>query len=633
MPNLRRTILTLVALPLTMSAPSALAKPDTRNRAEIPAEYRWDFSAIYVDWEAWEAGMKEMEAKMDEFAALKGSLASGAAAVLKAYRMQDEIGMMLYRTYRYPQLQRDIDTRDQAVAGRFQRIGAVFAKFQTATSWFSPELLTIPRATMEEWIAATPELEPYAYTILDTYRQQEHVLDEKGERLLSYAGRFNQTPTSIYQELSTSDIKFPEITLSDGSKTTVSPANYGAILEKNRVQADRAAAFEAHLKTYAANANTYAAIYNAVLQRGWAGAQSRSYPSTLAASLDNSDIPAAVVETLVETTRAGTAPLQRYMRLRQKILGLESNHLYDGSVPLFESDAAYPYDSAKDTVIASVAPLGADYTAKYLQFVSGGRIDVYENEGKRSGAYCAGVYGVGPYLLMNYNDTMEAMFTLAHEAGHAMHTVLSYESQPFVNASYTIFVAEVASTTNERFLLEHLLARTDDPKERFLLLQHAVDSIRNTFYTQVLFADFELQAHKLAESGQPITADVLSGIYLKLLQDYYGDSVVIDDLYKYTWARIPHFYNTPYYVYQYATCFASSAQIFKTLTTGDEASRAAATENYLTLLRAGGNDYPMNQLKKAGVDLTQRETVQAVVDQMEELVTRMEAEAARIAAE
>ncbi|HEY5552148.1 MAG TPA: oligoendopeptidase F [Opitutaceae bacterium] len=616
-----------------MSAPPAHAKPETRNRAEIPEQYRWDFTPIYADWEAWDAGMKEMEAKMDEFAALKGSLASGPAAVLKAFKLFDEIGILQYRVYRYPQLQRDVDTCDQSIAGRFQRVGAVFAKFGTATSWFNPEQLTIPRATMEQWITETPELAPYAFTIFDTYRQHEHVLDEKGEQLLSYGTRFNQTPTSIYQELSTSDIKFPTIKLADGTEVVVSPANYGAILETNRNQADRAAAFEAHLKTFSANANTYAAIYNSVLQRGWAGAQSRNYPGTLAAALDNNDVPGAVVGTLVETTRAGTAPLQRYLRLRKKLLGLETYHIYDNSIPLFESKTAYPYDESTDLVVASVAPLGADYTEKYRQFVSGGRIDVYENEGKRSGAYCAGVYGVGPYLLMNYNDTLDALFTFAHEAGHGMHTVLSYESQPFVNSSYTIFVAEVASTTNERFLLNHMLAATDDPKERFLLLQHAVDSILRTYYTQVLFADFELQAHKLAEQGQPVTAEVLSGIYLKLLQDYYGDAVTIDDLYKYTWARIPHFYNTPYYVYQYATCFASSAQLFKEMTTGDGASRAAATGRYLTLLRSGGNDYPMNQLRKAGVDLARRETVQAVVDQMDELVSQMEIEAAKITGE
>jgi oligoendopeptidase F len=625
-----RLLLGLALLPMALPAASSSAKPVSRNRADIPGKYRWDFSPIYADWAAWDAGMKDMEAKMDSFAALKGTLAQGPAAVLKAYQLFDEIGILQYRVYRYPQLQRDIDRRDQSISGKFQRVGAVFAKFGTTTAWFSPELLTIPQATMEGWIKETPALAPYAFTILDTYRQQQHVLDEKGEQLLSYGSRFNQTPRSIYQELSTSDIKFPSVKLADGSEVTVSPANYGALLETNYNQADRAAAFEAHLKTYAATANTYAAIYNATLQQGWAEAQARHYPSTLASALDGNDIPLSVVETLVETTRAGTAPLQRYMRLRKKLLGLAEYHLYDGSIPIFKSDATYPYDETKDLVISSVAPLGKDYTEKYLKFVSGGRIDVYETEGKASGAYNAGVYGVGPYLLLNYNDTLDSAFTLAHEAGHAMHTVLSYESQPFVTASYTIFVAEVASTTNERFLLNHLLATKTDPKERFLLLQHAVDSILRTFYTQVLFADFELQAHKLVEQGQPITADVLSGIYLGLLKDYYGDAVTVDDLYKYTWARVPHFYNTPYYVYQYATCFASSAQLFKTMTTGDAASQAAATERYLTLLRSGGNDYPMKQLQKAGVDLSQRATVQAVVDQMDELVSQMEAEAARI---
>lgn len=630
MQSFRPLALLLCVSSATLAGFAASAKPATRVRDQIPAQYRWDFTPIYASWEAWEAGMKDMQVKMDEFAALKGSLATGPAAVLKAYKLYDDIGMLQYRVYRYPGLQRDVDTRNQTIAGKFQRVGAVFAKFGTATAWFTPELLTIPQATMEQWIKDTAELAPYAFTILDNYRQQAHVLDEKGEKLLSYASRFNSTPTSIFQELSTSDIKFPSIKLSDGKDVTVSPANYGLILDTNYNQADRAAAFTAHLQTYSATANTYAAIYNAVLQRGWAAAQARNYPSTLAAALDGNAIPPSVVETLVETTRAGTAPLQRYMRLRKKLLGLEQYHLYDGSIPVYKSTATFPYDDAKELVISSVAPLGADYTAKYRKFVSGGRIDVYENEGKRSGAYCAGVYGVGPYLLMNYNDTQDAVFTLAHEAGHAMHTVLSQETQPFVTADYTIFVAEVASTTNERFLLNQLLATTTDPKERFLLLQHAVDSILRTFYTQVLFADFELQAHKLVEQGQPITAEVLSGIYRKLLQDYYGDAVTIDDLYQYTWARIPHFYNSPYYVYQYATCFASSAKLFKDMTTGEPAAQAAAKERYLTLLRSGGNDHPMKQLQKAGVDLSRRETVQAVVNQMDELVTQMETEAAKI---
>lgn len=626
----RLFVTAFAGLAVALHAPADAAKPSTRKRAEIPAQYRWDFSVIYPNWDAWETGMRDLETKMDAFAALKGSLAKGPVDVLKAYRAFDDIGILQFKAYRFPQLQRDTDTRNQDIAGKFQRVTALFARFGTATAWFTPELLQIPQPMMEQWIRDTPDLAPYKFTILDDYRKQKHVLDEKGEKLLSFAARFAQTPAATFEELSTSDIRFPKIKLADGAEVTVSPANYQQILRTSYSQAERARAFEAHLKTYAATANTYAAIYNGVLQRGWFTAQARNFPGTLAAALEDNAVPPAVVTTLIETVRNGTAPLQRYARLRRKLLGLAEYHLYDSSIPIYRTEKTYDFDASKDLVLASVAPLGAAYVDRYRQWMSGGKLDVYENEGKRSGAYSASVYGVAPFVLMNYNDTQDALFTFAHEAGHAMHSVLSNEAQPFVTSSYTIFVAEVASTTNERFLLNELLERTSDPKDRFLLLQHAVDAIVGTFYTQVLFADFELQAHRLAEQGRPITAEVLSGIYLKLMQDYYGDTLTIDDLYKYTWTRIPHFYSSPYYVYQYATCFASSAKLFRDMTTGAPAARQAATGRYLTLLKSGGNDHPMKQLQKAGVDLTQRATVQAVVDQMDQLVAQMEAEAARI---
>ena len=619
------------ALCAALTGAAIAAKPTTRNRAEIPAEFRWDFSAIYPDWAAWEADMKKFDALSAAFAAKKGSLGQGGAAgLLQAYRAYDEIGKLEYRLYRYPQLQRDVDTRDQSVAGRFQRVQAVLAKFETASAWFTPELLSLPEATVTGWIAQTPALEPYRFTILDNYRRKAHVLDDRGERLLSLAGPLSGAPRSIYQELSTSDIKFPTLRLESGADVVLSPGNYGALLEKNPSQAERGKAAALHVGTYGATANTYGAIYNGILQRDWFTAQARNFGTTLDAALDGHAIPKGVVETLIEATRAGTAPLRRYARLRQKLLGLPSYHLYDGSVPVYRTDTTYPYEQAREIATASVAPLGSDYVARYQRFVSGGRIDVYENEGKRSGAYSAGVYGVGPYLLMNYNDTLGAAFTLAHEAGHAMHTVLSFENQPFVTADYTIFVAEVASTTNERFLLDELLRQTSDPKERFLLLQHAVDSIVGTFYTQVLFADFELRAHRRIENGEPLTTEVLNELYAGLLKEYWGDAVVVDDFYKYTWSRIPHFFNTPYYVYQYATCFASSAQLYAAMTSGPPEAREAAKVRYLTLLKSGGNDHPMAQLQKAGVDLTQRATVQAVIDQMDRLVTQMEVEAAKI---
>jgi len=613
-----------------VTALSSAARPETSKRAEIPAEYKWDFTPIFANWAAWEEGLKQMQAKMDAYAALKGSLAQGPEALVRAYKLSDEIGQLEYRVYTYTTLQRDIDTRDNAVSARFQRVQGVLARFGTATAWFTPELLAIPQATVDKWIAETPALVPYRFPITENYRQAKHVLDEKGERLLSFSSQLNQVPAATFEELSTSDIKFPKIKLSDGREVTLTPGAYQNILNTEPLQADRTKAWEAYYQTYAANINTYASIYNGVLQSDWFHTQAREYANTLEAALDGNAIPVSVVETLVSATRAGTAPLQRYVKLRKKLLGLETYHIYDNFTSIFHVEKKMPYDEARKLVLESVAPLGDDYVAKYKHFVTSGRVDVYENEGKRSGAYSDGVYGVGPYLLLNYTDTMDDVFTLAHEGGHAMHSVLSQETQPFATSEYTIFVAEVASTTNERFLLNKLLEKTTDPKERFVLLEHAIDAIIGTYYTQVLFADFELQAHRLVEKGQAVTADALNGIYLKLLQDYYGDGVTIDDLYKITWARIPHFYQSPYYVFQYATCFASSAQLVKEMTTGDAAARKAVTERYLTLLRSGGNDHPMDQLRKAGVDLSKRETIQAVIDQMDELVTQLEGEAAKI---
>jgi oligoendopeptidase F len=615
--------------PSTASAASQL-RPSTRDRAAIGAEFKWDLSPIYASWEAWEEDLAKMSGRMDGFAALKGTLSEGPEALLRAYRSFDEVGMLQYRVFRYPQLARDTDTRDQAVAARLQRVQAVFARFGTATSWFTPELLGLPEETVRGWIDATPALEIYRFPILDAYRQQRHVLDEKGEKLLSFASRHNQTPQAVYSELSTSDIKFPTLTLADGREVTLTPGAYQQLLATNPLQAERARASEAHLSTYEATKNTYAAIYRGVLERGWFLAQARGYASTLHRALDGNAIPPEVYTTLVDTVRAGVAPLRRYLRLRKRLLGLGSYHLYDGQVPLVRDDSVWPYRPARELVLESVAPLGAEYRENMRRLLEGGRIDVYENDGKRSGAYSAGVYGVGPYVLLNYNDTQDALFTFAHEMGHAMHTRLSEEAQPFVTSNYTIFVAEVASTVNERLMLDHLLARETDPARRFLLLQHAVDSIVGTFYTQVLFADFERRAHERVEKGLPITADVLGELYGGLLVDYYGDAVEIDPRYRLTWTRIPHFYNSPYYVYQYATCFASSARLYHDMFGGPEEGRAAARERYLALLRSGGDAHPMEQLRRAGVDLAEPGAVRAVVEQMDELVTRLEAEAARL---
>jgi len=606
------------------------AKPETLVRSEIPDEYKWDLTDIYADWDAWEADFTQLKETMDEYAAFKGRLAEGSDVLLKAFELGDKLGMLADGVYSYVSMSRDTDTRDNEISGKLQRVQILFSQFGTATAWFDPEMLNIPWETMETWLAAEKGLSIYKHGIEDLYRQQAHVLDEQGEQLLSYFSGFSRTPRSIHSELSTSDIVFPEIILSTGDTITVTPGQYGQVLSTNRNQEDRKAVFLARNGIYNETINTYAATYNGICQRDWAFAQARKYNSTLEANLESDNVPIDVYTNLVKMVREGTDPLKRYHRARKAALELEEYHLYDTSIPILDFDKSYEYDDVKEIVINSVAPLGKDYQSKLRSAFSGGWVDVYENEGKRGGAYSGGVYGVHPYMLLNYSDTMDDMFTLGHEMGHSIHTMYANETQPFNTTGYTLFVAEVSSTMAEALLLDYLLKQATDPKEKITLLSHAIDNIAGTFYTQVMFADFELQAHKLVEEGQPITAEVLNGIYADLLQQYYGDDVTHDELYHITWARIPHFFFYPYYVYQYATCFASSAKLFNDITAGKKKARKKAISKYLDLLKAGGNDYPMEQLKKAGVDLTMEATFQAVIDNLDELVTKLEKEIAKL---
>jgi len=476
----------------------------------------------------------------------------------------------------------------------------------------------------------TEGLAPYRYGIENLFRQQEHVLTEDKERLLSYFSPVNSAPNNIYTEITTSDIKYAETALSDGDSVTMTPGTYYNILTNNRNQADRRKAFENFYGVYHANVNTYAAIYKGVLQRDWAQAQARNYNSCLEAALDGDNVPVEVYKTLVNTVRAGVEPMQRYYKLRKRLLGLEEYHLYDGSVAVVDFNKQYNYDEIVDWVIESVAPLGKDYQGRMRQIFENRWVDVYESDNKRTGAFNAGTYGVHPFLLLNFNQTLNNVFTVAHEVGHCMHSLLSQENQPYTTSDYTIFVAEVASTLNEALFLEYMMDRTDDPIERVALLTQAIENIDGTFYTQSMWADYEMRAHEMVEQGQPVTAESIRALYSGIVEEYYGDAVTIDDYYRSTWTRIGHFYFAPYYVYKYATCVASSGQIVKGIMSDDKKTREETVERHLTLLKSGGNDYPMEQLKKAGVDLTQAETIQAVVDQMDNLVTRLEAEVAKL---
>src|SRR5438132_686672 len=595
-------------------------------RDAVPERYKWDLASICATWEEWKASYKQLDAAIAAFTAFQGTLSQSAERLLAAFKAMDEMGALSYRVWYFASLHYDQDQRNNDINARRQQVQILFAKQQQASSWFNPEVLAIPIETVRGWLDANTDLALYRFAIESLFHEQEHVLDEQGERLMSFAGRFNSVPYDSYSALTTADVKFPSITLGSGTKVTLTYGQYRAVLETNRNQEDRANAYRTFHQTFADNQNTYAALYNGVLQRDWFHARARGYTTTLDAALHSNNIPTSVVENLIAVTKQAVEPLRRYHRLRRRVLGLSSYRLFDVFVPLVEHGARYPYDEVGAWIVDSVTPLGKPYQENVKSAFDGQWIDVFENSGKRSGAYSAPVYGAHPYMLLNYNETLDAVFTLAHEMGHSMHTLLSHQTQPFVYAGYTIFVAEVPSTLNEALFLDLMLDRARSREERIVLLQHAIDSIASTFYTQVMFADYELQAHRLVEHDQPVTADALNAIYSSLLDAYYGDVIDREEVSRVPCARIPHFFNSPYYVYQYATCFASTARLMQGIRSKDPGEREDAVNRYLNLLRAGGSDYPMNLLAQAGVDLSQPDTVRAVSAELDSLVGRLEAE-------
>lgn len=617
-------------------ASSTFAKPTTLNREEIPDMYKWNFTDIYPNWDAWEADMKIAQQKMDEYITYKGKLSEGPDTLLKLFRLGEEIGMTMSKVFSYVSLQATVNGKDRFLQAQRQKPSFMYNKFSTDTSWYRPELLKIPQETMHQWIRQKPELKVYEKQLNDMYFAEKHVLSEDKETLLTYFSTPLGTASAVYRQLTNADIQRPEITLSTGEKVVLTQGNYSRIMRDEALtQEDRKNAYIAYLTVYKDKLNTFATIYSGVCHRNWANARARNYPSSLEARLYGNKIPLEVYENLVTTVRNTTAPLKRYMKLKKDVImkrkNLKEYWSYDGSLSLTDFNKDYPYEAAKDHVFHSVAPLGKEYQNNLRIALDNRWIDVYENDGKDSGAFSSGVYGIHPFIKMNYNDTIGSMFTLAHELGHAMHSVYSNRYQPYATSGYTIFVAEVASTFNEHLLVDHLLSKTKDPRERVAILREAIGNITGTFIFQTYLADFELQVHRLAEQGKPITADVLIAIEKKLNEDYYGDSSLrLEEFEGISWSMIPHLYGSAFYVYQYATSYAASAKLYKDMTTGSSASREAARKRYIELLSSGGNDYPIEQLKKAGVDMSNPDAVNAVSKELDRLVTLLEKELKRI---
>ena len=596
-----------------------------KDRKTIEQKYKWNLNDIYENYDMWESDLEKFEKLTKEVPKYKGQIKNNSEKFVELELLMEKIARLLDRLYLYPYMLKDLDSTDEITSIKMQEIEMIYTKFGTETAWIAPEMLEIPEETMNEWIKKHPELEERRFGLSEMYRLRKHVLSEDKEQLLSHFSQFMGSSSDIYGELSISDMKWNTVKLSTGEEITVSNGVYSKILATNRNQEDRRLAFEALYKSYENSKNTFAAIYRAIIQQNVASCNARSYESCLDRALENKNIPKEVYFSLVNSAQENTAPLRRYIELRKKALKLKEYHYYDNSINIVDYNKVFKYDDAKEIVLNSVKPLGEDYQAKMKRAISEGWLDVFETKNKRSGAYSINIYDVHPYMLLNYQETMDAVFTLAHELGHTLHSMHSSEAQPYSTADYTIFVAEVASTFNERLLLDYMLENSDDSLEKIALLEQALGNIVGTYYIQTLFASYEYEAHKMIEEYKAVTPDILSDIMYNLFKKYFGESITIDELQKIIWSRIPHFFRSPFYVYQYATSFASSAKLYENLKTNPE-----SREKYLTLLKSGGNNHPMEQLKLAGVDLTKKESFDSVAKEFDRLLDVLEEELKKI---
>ncbi len=619
-----KSLLTFITL-LGLAFGSYADEPAT-TRENAPANAVWRLTDIYASMDAWKADLNKAEALLIELASMKGTLGASPGNLLRYHTVNDEFGKVITKLYCYAYLQRSLDSRDPLVSDSFQRMQSFMMNAGQQLAWVSPEMVAIPEQKVMEWVAANNEFAPYKFSLENMYRLQDHVLPGEQEQLVSYFSGMAETTSAIYTEVAISDNVYPQFVRTNGDTITLTRPALTNILNFSTDRDERRRAYEAFTANYKARENTMAALLHGVAKTNKAYAQSYKFASTLEASLNSNNIPVSVYENLIKVARENTQPLQRYINLRKKVLQLEDYAPWDGNVALGTYNRKYTYDEATQMISNALKPLGKEYAAGLHKALEGGWIDVYEGAAKETGAYSMGIYGVHPYILLNYDQTTGAVSTLAHELGHTMHSMFSSENQPFSMHDYTSFVAEVASNFNEELLLDHMLMMSTDRQERIALLDQAINNLIGSFYRQSQFADFELQVNRMVENGEPVNATVLNTLMHNLNSTYYGNTVIEHPYRDITWAQIMHFYNLPYYVYNYATSYAAAARIHQLITTGTPAEREKAMNNYLTLLKSGGNDYPVEQLKKAGVDMTSTEPTLAVVNRLNSLIDRLEKE-------
>lgn len=597
-----------------MAATTAAALP---KRADMPAEHQWKLEDLFLTQDAWDKEYREVKSLIGKAADYQGKL-TDAAAIKGCFELEDDISLHTERLYVYANMRHHQDMADPTYQALSDKAKKLSVEVGEALSFVTPEILSLSEEQLKAFIA-DPTLAPYKHTLEEMLRQKPHVLSKAEEALLAQVGNLSQAPSSIFGMINNADMKFPKIKNDKGEDVELTHGRYIQFLE-SRNREVRESAFKAMYATYAKQKNTLAATLSANITKNLFYAKARKYPSALEASLYGDNIPKDVYTNLIGTIHESLPLLHRYLELRKKLLGVDELHMYDLFTPLVEEvDMEISYEEAKAKVSDSLQPLGEDYLKVLASGFEDGWIDVYENEGKRSGAYSWGAYGTHPYVLLNHKDNLNSMFTLAHEMGHALHSYYSDTSLPYRDAQYTIFLAEVASTLNEALLMDYMLKKTTDPKEKMYLLTYYADQFRTTVFRQTMFAEFEMLVHERAESGESLTPQALSEIYYGLNKKYHGDAMVVDQDIEMEWARIPHFY-TSFYVYKYATGFSAATSFAKQIL--DEGS--PAVERYLGFLKSGGSDFSIEILKKAGVDMSSPAPIRDAMDVFRGLIEEME---------
>ena len=590
------------------------------RREEIPETAQWHLADIYATRADWLAARGSITAQLEKIAQFKGKLAE-PQHLLDCLTKTDTMEITLSAVFAYARMMADTDTANQEYQADAASCLPLLDQASAACAFIEPELLALPEDTLRTLADQLPGLEKYRFRFANLLRSKEHVLTAQQEAFLARTGEIRATARNTYTVMTNADLKFPDTLSEDGRLTALSESRYMQFIRSQNRQV-RADAFQKLFRTYLSFRNTFASLYSSSVKASHFISTMRRYPSMLAAALDGGNIPASVYEQTIKVTHEFLPELHRYMKLKKKLLNVDALHIYDLYVPVVEKPkTAYTFEQARLLLKNALAPLGEKYLSDLFAGLDGGWVDRLENEGKRSGAYSWGVYGVHPFILMSWHDTYDAVSTLAHELGHSMHSYYSSRHQDYANSEYTIFCAEVASTTNENLLLEYMLAHAGET-ERLYYLNLYLEQIRTTVFRQVLFAEFEKITHEAAENSEALTADKLEGIWMDLNRQYYGDDVVLDDELRAEWSRIPHFYR-PFYVYQYATGYAAAMTLSQKVRTGGEDARRA----YLDFLASGGNGYSIKLLQNAGVDMTSREPFaitfqkfRSCLDQLEKII-------------